>query len=93
MFRGETEALGHPPTLPCPDSLKLRWTYHGEESGSRSFPAAIVDGIAYVGSTDGTDPRRRDLASGKARWEYKTKGPRGRVFALRPERNSFRRGS
>jgi eukaryotic-like serine/threonine-protein kinase len=71
MFRGNSRLWGVSET-PLPASLKLRWTYQAKESIESS--AAIVDGVAYVGSTDGT-LHAVDLASGKARWEYKTKGP------------------
>ncbi len=73
MFRGSEKLWGVSETS-LPDPLQLRWTFQAMESIESS--AAIVDGVVYVGSADGT-LHAVDLASGKARWQYKTKGPIG----------------
>jgi outer membrane protein assembly factor BamB len=73
MFRG-TPRLWGTTGAPLPDRLELRWTYQAKESIESS--AAIAGGVAYVGSQDGT-LHAVDLATGKARWQYKTQGPVG----------------
>jgi eukaryotic-like serine/threonine-protein kinase len=73
MFRG-TPALQGISQTQLPGSLKLRWTYQAE--GSIDSSAAIVSGVAYVGSGDGI-LHAIDLATGKQRWQYKTGGSFG----------------
>ena len=72
-FRGNERLWGlYEGTLP--DQLQLRWTYQAGESIESS--AAIADGVVYVGSSDGM-LHAIDLATGKPRWKYKTKGSVG----------------
>src|SRR6058998_4345521 len=51
MFRGGVKLCGIAETK-LPETLQLRWTYQAKESIESS--AAIVDGVVYVGSSDGT---------------------------------------
>jgi outer membrane protein assembly factor BamB len=73
MFRGNPRLWGTS-VAELPQQLELGWTYHAEESIESS--AAIAGGVAYVGSQDG-NLHAVDLATGKARWRYKTQGPVG----------------
>jgi len=73
MFRGSAGLWGVADSA-LPEGLKLRWTFQAKEAIESS--AAIVDGVAYVGSQDGT-LYAVDLVAGKARWQYKTSGPVG----------------
>jgi outer membrane protein assembly factor BamB len=57
-----------------PEKLTLAWTYETGESIESS--AAIVDGVVYVGS-QAEELVALELATGKLRWKYKTKGPIG----------------
>ncbi len=71
MFRGSPSLNGTSGTQ-LAKSLKLRWSYQAKDSIESS--AAIVDGVVYVGSMDGT-LHAVDLATGKARWQYRTVDP------------------
>lgn len=57
-----------------PEKLSVAWTYEAGESIESS--AAIVDGSVYVGS-QAEELVALELATGKLRWKYKTKGPIG----------------
>ena len=55
-------------SVPLPASLKLLWTY--DAGGAVESSAAIVGGVAFVGSGSG-EIHAVDLATGKARWKYR----------------------
>jgi outer membrane protein assembly factor BamB len=57
-----------------PEKLSVAWTY--EAGASIESSAAIVDGSVYVGS-HAEELVALELATGKLRWKYQTKGPIG----------------
>ncbi|MCY3758050.1 MAG: PQQ-like beta-propeller repeat protein, partial [Acidobacteria bacterium] len=67
QFRGNAALTGISDSL-LPDSLKLVWTLEVGESIESS--AAIVDGVAYVGSQSG-DLLAVSLSSGEELWRYR----------------------
>jgi eukaryotic-like serine/threonine-protein kinase len=73
MFRGDSALQGISQEQ-LPKALKLRWSYQAD--GSIDSSAAIVSGVAYVGSGDGI-LHAIDLVTGKMRWQYKTGGSFG----------------
>ncbi|MBP1624063.1 MAG: Pyrrolo-quinoline quinone repeat-containing protein [Acidobacteria bacterium] len=71
VFRGSPSLTGVTDAA-LPSKLKLRWSYQAKESIESS--AAIVSGVVYFGSMDGS-LHAVDLSTGKARWTYATGGP------------------
>lgn len=69
LFRGDPQATGIAPGG-LPEKLEPLWTFASEKGGFEST-AAIVDGMVYIGSTDGK-LYALDLESGKKRWEFAT---------------------
>lgn len=55
-----------------PASLRLQWTY--QANGGVESSAAVVNGVAYVGTLGG-QLVALDVASGKPRWTYEATGP------------------
>jgi outer membrane protein assembly factor BamB len=69
-FRGNAAQTGVA-ACPLPDRLQLLWTY---EAGAPVLStAAIMDGVAYLGTMKG-DLLAIDLATGRLKWRYKTEG-------------------
>jgi outer membrane protein assembly factor BamB len=68
-FHGGRALLGQAPELRPP--LKLRWTYHADESGAAAIEgaAAISDSTVYVADSRGV-LHAIDLATGRRRWIY-----------------------
>ena len=69
LFRGNAQATGVA-SSDLPEDLELLWTFSSEEGGFEAT-AAIVDGVVYVGCTDGK-LYAINLATGKKRWAYGT---------------------
>lgn len=72
-FRGSRYLTGVSAAT-LPEKLTVAWTYEAGESIESS--AAIVDGTVFVGS-QAEELVALELATGKLRWKYKTKGPIG----------------
>lgn len=72
-FRGSGYLTGVSAS-PLPEKLTVAWTYEAGESIESS--AAIVDGTVYVGTQAG-ELLALELATGKLRWKYQTKGAIG----------------
>jgi outer membrane protein assembly factor BamB len=71
MFRGNALLTGVA-TSTLPDSLSLLWTFQAEaKNESIESSAAIVDGVAYVGTIGGF-LYALDLKDGKPRWKFST---------------------
>ena len=68
QFRANPLLTGVAGSVP-PANLKLLWTYEAGDSVESS--AAILDGTVFVGSMSG-DLHAVDLASGRAKWKYRT---------------------
>jgi len=66
LFRGDAGQTGVA-TSALPEKLALRWTH--EAGDGVSSTAAIVGGLAYVGTAAGK-LLALDLATGKAKWAY-----------------------
>src|SRR5688572_7607396 len=66
QFRG-TAGLTGVAASPLPASLRVQWTY--EAGGGVESSAAIVGGVAYVGTLNGS-LLALDAATGKPRWTY-----------------------
>ncbi len=69
LFRGDPRASGVA-SVDLPQELNLLWTFTDENGGFEST-AAIVDGVIYIGSTDGQF-FAVNLADGKKRWVLPT---------------------
>jgi outer membrane protein assembly factor BamB len=69
VFRGNAEGTGVAGSS-LPTKLELLWTFAISQGGFEST-AAIVDGVVYIGSTDGS-LYAIDLATGKKRWQFTT---------------------
>jgi outer membrane protein assembly factor BamB len=71
MFRGGPSHTGVQPGPGLAESVKLPWTF---QTGSSIFSSpAIVDGVIYIGSLDGS-LYALDSRSGPAKWQFKTTG-------------------
>lgn len=69
VFRGDPQATGVA-RGELPERLEPLWTFSTEKGGFEST-AAIVDGVVYIGSTDGK-LYALDLKTGEKRWEFAT---------------------
>lgn len=69
QFRGNPLLTGVA-TQPVPQNLRLLWTYQAGDSIESS--AAIVEGVAYIGTQAG-ELHAVTLADGKMKWKFKTK--------------------
>lgn len=69
MFRGNPQHTGIYETTGLPKFSKIKWKFHTE--GQVISSPAIVDGAAYVGSTDG-NLYSLDIKSGIQKWKFKT---------------------
>ncbi|MGE3311295.1 MAG: PQQ-binding-like beta-propeller repeat protein [Limisphaerales bacterium] len=71
MFRG-TRSLNGVTAARLPDTLQLKWSV--KTDGPVKGAAAVVEGVVYAGSEDGTFRALR-LADGAKVWEFKADGP------------------
>jgi outer membrane protein assembly factor BamB len=71
VFRGSPDLTGIT-DIELPKPLRLRWSFQAKDSIESS--AAILAGVVYVGSMDGS-LYAVDLSTGKLRWRYSTGGP------------------
>ncbi len=69
MFRGNPQATGVA-AGGLPEKLERLWTFSTTKGGFEST-AAIVNGVVYIGSTDG-NLYALDLATGHERWRFLT---------------------
>jgi outer membrane protein assembly factor BamB len=69
VFRGNAQATGVARDG-LPADLELLWTFATAKGGFEST-AAVVDGVVYAGSTNGS-VYAVDLAKGKQRWQFPT---------------------
>ncbi len=69
VFRGNPQATGVA-AGGLPEKLERLWTFSTTKGGFEST-AAIVDGVVYIGSTDG-NLYALDLATGHERWRFLT---------------------
>lgn len=74
-FRGDTRNSGVSPEQLVPP-LRIRWRHSTTDNESVTATAAIVDGVAYVGSLIG-EFLAIDLATGDVRWTFRTRDESG----------------
>jgi outer membrane protein assembly factor BamB len=70
MFRGDLQHTGVYGAAGVPKLAGIKWKFH--TGGSVISSPAVVDGVAYVGSTDG-NLYAIDTASGSLKWKFETK--------------------
>ena len=70
MFRGNLQHTGVYSAAGVPKFNAIKWKFH---TGGRVVSSpAVVDGVVYVGSTDGNF-YATDAASGTVKWRFTTK--------------------
>jgi outer membrane protein assembly factor BamB len=71
MFRGDLQHTGVYNGAGVPKLNGVKWKFH--TAGRVISSPAIVNGVAYVGSTD-CNLYAIDIASGRQKWKFETKG-------------------
>ena len=70
MFRGDLQHTGVYSASRAPQLNGIKWKFH---TGGRVISSpAVVDGVVYVGSTDG-NAYAIDAVSGAQKWKFETK--------------------
>lgn len=71
MFRGNLQHTGVYNATGVPRLTGIKWKFH--TNGRVISSPAVVDGVAYVGSTD-CNLYAIDVISGVQKWKFETKG-------------------